>query len=1089
MCNDGNSAPQSIRYLNAQLAALWENADDCAKQAGKNPNFKSELWEKGKYTRALAQYHYLGKKSASKITDVKDLPFSASFGKPTLEIICNHEVVLHLIVTAGHVNTEFTNATKPGYRIDPKHNNSMDGLQVSYRMKFSRSSIKGRDSKISSHGSKHLIQMMILDVDSAKLVMCKQSVSTKVKDALAFYLLEYLRFLRSAGNHVLFNLPDFDDDKFSPKIDYSLVSKALEVEEFCCDAVHDTSLSDINKILYDKWLMAAALGRPRDLLSICLAEISSTWLNTSIDTHFHIRFGAPQIKALCSHEVLLYFSVEDIAFFESSDFSRKPLDIYHGWKVAFIVDVVQDTEGSGTKLRLDFGCMILFLAFSARFSRHFSVMTETIEIAVTYFEKIVKFLTVDYLDVLTSYSLHIIYDVDLTIITGGFPTGDTTDGHSASWTEGSDEEEHRHPHRQTSSVVIWTERIEKLVLGGYDQVLAISERSIKELFISYYRQGVRGKSLYECFTYWKSDLFSAHFNALDMCLLSNDRAIVWVNIHDGELAIETRTEKQDFWTYIGFKKATSTKQTVKRQFSDVAIAFEVDLKIVEHEELAVGTSWHSNFKNSYLYQGHQSARASRVYKHLILDFQNAKHVPKLSITAGLRGIDREAVLKLETVLQYTREYLEHLSHHGHNIIHSVPVFTTNTNSFGLTSVMYQVVTKTKVTIETCRHAVKESEAPVILILGMCGRPMPTIRLPWDQGWVIPGQKSLGTICLSKERFLEGHLLQLLAALNRKTTIVPDWAGIVNGEWNHQLTTLENHPRRKNERGGWRLSKKSDKSLDYVWKHHEEWKHDSKHEGFSGEERHGEYSISCYTENKLSIPTYYRQGCLEVILQGESTLKISNKNKQEGFSWSKKTSAKWSASIAVYSRANGLHIEVVGAESPEFADIESHGECPTGVQEEHRRMFPSKIDLQDTLLSLKALLQGTWDYSYPGMEAYTLLNPVFTRHGDLIVELSAYRSASLSNGGGLFTVAKNAISSLVTDNRSPVRQPTSMSSIETPLYPPPLEKTVSELPVNGKAPLQPTPPMIVKSTEVTLEKTAIPNGQKGANGNGFQATVA
>jgi hypothetical protein len=42
----------------------------------------------------------------------------------------------------------------------------MDGLQVSYRMKFSRSSIKGRDTKIGNHGSKHLIQMMILDIDS-----------------------------------------------------------------------------------------------------------------------------------------------------------------------------------------------------------------------------------------------------------------------------------------------------------------------------------------------------------------------------------------------------------------------------------------------------------------------------------------------------------------------------------------------------------------------------------------------------------------------------------------------------------------------------------------------------------------------------------------------------------------------------------------------------------------------------------------------------------------------------------------------------------------------------------------------------------
>ncbi|KAJ7710708.1 hypothetical protein B0H17DRAFT_1223880 [Mycena rosella] len=1002
MCNDGNSAPQSIRYLNAQLAALWENADDCAKQAGKNPNFKSEHWEKGKYTRALAQYHHLGKKSASKIAGVKDLLFSASFGKPTLEVICNHEVVLHLTIEDGHLNTELTNSTKPGYRFEPKHNFDMHGLRVSYRMKFSRSSIKGRDSKIGSHGSKHLIQMMILDIDSAKLVMYKPSLSVNVKDALAFYLPEYLRFLRSAGNHVLFNLPDFDDDKFSPNIDYSLISKALEVEEFCCDAVHDTSLDDINKYLYDKWMMAAALGRPRDVLSICLAEISSAWLmHTSIDTYFHIRFGVPQIKALCSDEVLLYFTVDDIAFFGSSDFSQRPLNIYHGWKIAFIIDVVQEKVGSVTKLKLDFG--------SARYSRHFSVMTETIDIAVTYFEKIVKFLTIDYLDVLTSYSLHIVYEVDVAVGPLVGSGGGESDGHTASWTDGSDDEGEggsRHG-RQTGSIMIWTERLEKLVLGGYDQILTISERSIKELFLSYYRQGLRGKTLYQCFTHWKSDLFSANFDAIDVRLLSNDRAIVWVNIHNGELAIETGTEQHDFWTHIGFKKPTSTKKTIKREFSEVSIAFEVDLKVVEHTELSMATSWQPVFENSYLHQCHHSARDSRVYKHLVLNFQNAKHVPELSITAGLQGMgDREAVLKLETVLQYTREYLEHLSHHGHNIVHSVPIFTAGADSFGLTSVTYQVVTKTKVTIETCRHAIKESEAPVILILGMCGsRSMPTIRLQWFQGWVIPGQKSLGSICLSKEMFLEGRLLKLLALVNKKTTIVPEWAGIVNGEWQYHLTILEKHSRRNNERGSWKFFKRSDKSLDYIWEHRDEWNHDSKHEGFSGEEKHGEYSLSCRTKNMLSIPTYFRQGCLEITFQGVSTLKIAKK--QHGLpSWSKKTSAKWSASIAVHSRADGLHIEVV-SESPVFADVESEGECTMDVQDEHMKHLPSEIDLQDTLRDLKALLQGTWEYSYPGMGAYALSSPVFTRNGDLILELAAY--SSTSTGGGLLAVAKNTMS--------------------------------------------------------------------------------
>ncbi|KAJ7678393.1 hypothetical protein B0H17DRAFT_1139455 [Mycena rosella] len=249
---------------------------------------------------------------------------------------------------------------------------------------------------------------------------------------------------------------------------------------------------------------------------------------------------------------------------------------------------------------------------------------------------------------------------------------------------------------------------------------------------------------------------------------------------------------------------------------------------------------------------------------------------------------------------------------------------------------------------------------------------------------------------------------------------------------------------------------------------------------------------------LSIPTYFRQGCLEITFQGVSTLKIAKK--QDGLpSWSKKTSAKWSASIAVHSRADGLHIEVVG-ESPVFADVESEGECTMDVQDEHMKHLPSEIDLQDTLRDLKTLLQGTWEYSYPGMGAYALSSPVFTRNGDLILELAAY--SSTSTGGGVFAAAKKTMSNLVTNNLlSPGGQLTSKSStdtiVNTPLLEkadtilitPLLEKAVSDLPVRTKLPPQPTPPMTVKSNGAAPEKNPISNGQKASNGNGFHAAAA
>lgn len=105
--------------------------------------------------------------------------------------------------------------------------------------------------------------------------------------------------------------------------------------------------------------------------------------------------------------------------------------------------------------------------------------------------------------------------------------------------------------------------------------------------------------------------------------------------------------------------------------------------------------------------------------------------------------------------------------------------------------------------------------------------------------------------------------------------------------------------------------------------------------------------------------------------------------------SKKTSATWSASLFIYSRANGLQIEVTGNTSPVFAAVQSVGECAIDVQNLHAQHLPKTIDFEEVLEVLKATLQGTWEYSSPGHFAYALSNPVFTLNGDLILQLVSY----------------------------------------------------------------------------------------------------
>ena len=103
----------------------------------------------------------------------------------------------------------------------------------------------------------------------------------------------------------------------------------------------------------------------------------------------------------------------------------------------------------------------------------------------------------------------------------------------------------------------------------------------------------------------------------------------------------------------------------------------------------------------------------------------------------------------------------------------------------------------------------------------------------------------------------------------------------------------------------------------------------------------------------------------------------------------KTRASWSASIAIYSEANGLVVELSGDAKPEFADVESEGTCSLDMQELHKMHLPRIINMEPILTELKAVWEGAWQWSSLGCLSYTLANPVFNRHGDLLVQLGLF----------------------------------------------------------------------------------------------------
>lgn len=240
------------------------------------------------------------------------------------------------------------------------------------------------------------------------------------------------------------------------------------------------------------------------------------------------------------------------------------------------------------------------------------------------------------------------------------------------------------------------------------------------------------------------------------------------------------------------------------------------------------------------------------------------------------------VEKVETAIRYIKEYLGNLAYQGHNVIHTVPIFTADSNSaYGLTSVAIQTVAKSPITMENCGHIRKSTDAPVVLILGTCGaKPLVLVPPKWNAGMAISGkgQGSLGTISLSKANFLEGVLLKRLAGINALTTIVPNFAGVIDGEWNFELTSWAKHMFRKNRECHWSFKGHSDGALHYLWEHYDGWNHH--HENSHTNEKNGQYSIDCRTRNNLSIPTVYRPGVLQITLTGSSYLKITGQNVKE-----------------------------------------------------------------------------------------------------------------------------------------------------------------------------------------------------------------
>ena len=196
-----------------------------------------------------------------------------------------------------------------------------------------------------------------------------------------------------------------------------------------------------------------------------------------------------------------------------------------------------------------------------------------------------------------------------------------------------------------------------------------------------------------------------------------------------------------------------------------------------------------------------------------------------------------------------KDYLAKLADGGYNIIYSVPVrIQRGPNvSFAYTDVKYQVVTKDTITVQNALASRTVFESPVILICGMLNyRAMPATNVPWYDNWVIHSRKNktFGSVYLSKEAFLESRLLPLLERINQKTTLLPQFTGIINDEWFFDVSNWEQDTYRSKQRCTWVKDAQSSNEnyLEYTWNHNGELSQREK--GTIGFEKNAESTLSC-----------------------------------------------------------------------------------------------------------------------------------------------------------------------------------------------------------------------------------------------------
>ncbi|KZT05942.1 uncharacterized protein LAESUDRAFT_206407 [Laetiporus sulphureus 93-53] len=966
MCFGENCAPQAARYVNSQLIALHENAVECLRTHEQVHRTDDHL----RYSHALADFVYGRARAKVANSSDYDSMFHASFDAPQVEFLCNHDVVMRIMIKEGHYCQDYT---KPaGNVLEQGRVRPINNCEFFFRMGFDTREISRTDAGVSS--SKSLIRLIILDLPGSSLQLMSDEHASD-KDALVFYLSQYLRFLQDAGYHTLFSLPEFHNSGSRLTIDYSAFGDTtVEVEE-----IYGISVEKINSQLTSAWLKAAiqaddSSGQP---VIESLTYLVEYRCHTSIEgfphAQFHIKFGPPRIKAVCRREVFMFFPIKEIVI--TSEDSDTLDEHKYDWEIAVSVDVLKEETSIVDMVRLKVDVGTIRLREESCTLPTPAADDDDDDPVHDYIEGLLDIFITDYISALDSAGQLVIYDSQQIAFSASSTSTDSRD-YEEFWVATSDSSTSA---TLTNTIASWKQMVTTSDMRDFDQIVAVSQTSLNFAFReSWTAASSKSSSHFSLLANWSySDSFSVAFKPMTVRLLSNERAILCLHLERGSLK--------------PLKNGLPSEEGENHEFQDWQLAFEVDIKISSREGTdEINNIWRTKFADSPAFRQNNN-REEWAFRHIYLDLSNLTFVQEYSQFDDLFvSQGRSPVDNVRAMLYYIRtHYLPALTQQGCNILYTIPIWIAKSEPppHALTNVTFHAYSEKTVNRQGCAVVGPNGE-PIIVILGMKNfRTLSALRLRFSTNWVVQTNKGLafGTVSVSRQALMERVLLDGLARINAITTVIPEWSHVdKNGFWKFQLTTWARHHETKDQECTWTVEPpKGDGSFRFRWEHHVGLTYAQNGSNVVN----GGYSVSCTTLNVVEFPPAARSKSMEIRLSGQVLLKVEFRSgAQQG---SAQSVAKWSMALTLRTEPNGLKANAAGSTSPVFESTEPSGDVGTlqvaDLQTSLKGELQDAINLDDILKQLQQF-EGALKSCYPCSGAYCLAYPAFNAHGDLMFEL-------------------------------------------------------------------------------------------------------